>query len=435
MRRSWQVSIMFLTLTVLLFGGQGCSKVGANENNRFETVRECSTVLLYPGPQPEMLGPLGSISGGSRVEVLEDKSIWLHIRQDDKEGWLPKWYTDQEVQAKISDVSQEPFVLKEDSKGSLFPGGPEIVDLQAGKLLTPLQEWNDWYYVSIIVYDIPSVQYAWLPENLLAEVSGYKPLEGFLRQGTKVYMVDSYEKIAGSKPTEITCEMTVLMTQKQEGFVRVIANGGWNAWTEEKNVTYTKSKPLNNQAIMALFFPENRFTEETGGFRDQDGKLYRIVKEAAGRFVANDEEQILVIVEVAEGLSHAEGFYQAYAGIVNNQGDTLLSGIKQFSADEGQIAIFTGNQRSYILFAGNTTFNGWTGWTGGLWQAGRTWTAIWPQGPDFWEHTAVEIEEGSLKVLKRKVQAQSDQLIPDYSWEFAYYLDWDKNRENLVRRK
>jgi len=431
-KRSLLVLIMLVILTLLLPGCQGSSQVG---NDRFETIRECSSVLLYPGPQPEMLGPLGNIPGGSRVEVLEDKGDWLHVMQDDKEGWLPKWYTDRQAQEKISDVSQEPFVLKENTKGRLFPGGPEIVDLQAGKLLTPVQEWNDWYYVNIIVYDIPSVQYAWLPKNLLAEVSLYKPLEGFLRQGTKVYMVDSYDRIAGSKSTEITYEMTVLITQKQGEFVRVTANGGWTAWTEEKNVTYTKSKPLNNQAIMALFFPENRFTEEAGGFRDQDGKLYRIVKAVSGTFVAEDQDQIFVIVEVAEGLSHAEGFYQAYAGIVNNQGDILLSQVKQFSADEGQIAIFTGNQRSYILFAGNTTFNGWTGWTGGLWKAGKTWTAIWPQSPDFWEHTAVEIEGESLKILKRKVQAKSDQLIPDYSWEFAYYLDWDKNKENFVRRK
>ncbi|KUO66390.1 MAG: hypothetical protein APF84_18370 [Gracilibacter sp. BRH_c7a] len=139
----------------------------------------------------------------------------------------------------------------------------------------------------------------------------------------------------------------------------------------------------------------------------------------------------LVIIEINEGLSHAEGFYQAYLAVFDGSGRYFVSSIKNFSADEGEITLFSGKEKTYIFFAGNSTFNGWTSWTGGLWEAGKEWSQKWPEDNDFWEHQAVQIEEDGLTVLSRKIFPQSDQLIPDYEWEFAFRLLWDPNTESF----
>lgn len=179
--------------------------------------------------------------------------------------------------------------------------------------------------------------------------------------------------------------------------------------------------------IMSFMFPERNFTQENKGFRDEEGKLYIIKDIVQDSFVEGKNLENLVIIEINEGLSHAEGFYQAYLAVFDETGRNFLSSIQNFSADEGQIALFRGKEKTYIFFAGNSTFNGWTGWSGGLWEAGQQWSQKWPEDNDFWEHRAVEIEDNSLKVFTRKINSSTDQLIPDYEWEYAYRLQWDSN--------
>lgn len=185
--------------------------------------------------------------------------------------------------------------------------------------------------------------------------------------------------------------------------------------------------------ILSLMFPEKNFTQESKGYRDEEEKLYIIKDIIHGSFVVEEGLENLVIIEITEGLSHSEGFYQAYLAVLDESRRIFLSTIKNFSADEGEIALFKGTERTYILFAGNTTFNGWTSWTGGLWEAGQQWSQIWPEENDFWEHQAVEIQANGLKVLTRKINNTTNQLIPDYEWEYIYSLDWDSNAAIFIK--
>lgn len=429
--------LILLGLLVLTTGCTDSKEVAGGQGNESTsiTIRGSATVTLYPGPQPEMLASLGEIQGGSRVEVLEQKGEWLHIKQAEMEGWIPQWYACEDTTDLIKEATLDPLVLKEDSKGRLYPEGPEIIDLPSGKLLSPLQEWKNWYYMSIMVYDIPSVHFAWIPKDQLVEINSKKPMEGYLWLGTDVYLVDSFDEIKETKPEPTTYEMNVFITEQKGEYIRVNANGGWTAWTEEKNLQFIKPKAYDPQKIMSLFFPNKMLTPENESYRDQEGKVYHISKMVPGTFIHSDQEEVLVVVEVLKGLSHAEGFYQAYVGILNEQEDKLFSEVRQFSADEGEIAVFKGNPLSFILFAGNSTFNGWTSWTGGLWKAGPQWQSLWPSNPDFWEHNAIEIEGDSLKVLERKTYPKKDQLIPDYEWKYAYDLKWDKNLNQFVKSK
>ncbi len=179
--------------------------------------------------------------------------------------------------------------------------------------------------------------------------------------------------------------------------------------------------------ILSLMFPEKDFTQESKGFRDEEGKLHMVKGMIEGSFVVENNSENLVIIEINEGLSHAEGFYQAYLAVLDESGRNFISPIKNFSSDEGEIALYRGKERTYVLFAGNTTFNGWTSWTGGLWEVGEEWSQKWPEDNGFWEHQAVEINTNGLKVFERKINNTTDQLIPDYEWEYAYRLKWNSN--------
>ncbi len=195
--------------------------------------------------------------------------------------------------------------------------------------------------------------------------------------------------------------------------------------TQKTDNPPNQDKSPKDIELLGIMFPENNFTQESKGYRDDEGKLYIIKDIIQDSFVVEKDLENLVIVEITEGLSHAEGFYQAYLAVFDDSGRNFISSIKNFSADEGKIALFKGKARTYIFFAGNSTFNGWTGWAGGLWEAGREWSLKWPEENDFWEHQAVEIEENSLKIFTRKITNSTDQLVPDYEWEYAYSLEWD----------
>ena len=195
----------------------------------------------------------------------------------------------------------------------------------------------------------------------------------------------------------------------------------------------TSDSESSDEKVLALMFPDRSFVRESNGYRDAEGKLYIIRDIVEGSFILEGRQEKLVVIEVAEGLSHAEGFYQAYLAVFDQKGKEFLSSIKNFSADEGEIAFYKGKNKTYILFAGNSTFNGWTGWAGGLWGAGKDWNLRWPQDANFWEHNAVEVQKDGLKVLKRIIYPKEDQLIPEYEWEYSHWLAWDSDTANFIR--
>lgn len=206
-----------------------------------------------------------------------------------------------------------------------------------------------------------------------------------------------------------------------------------NNTRKENTENQLQENQLSEDKVLALMFPDRNFVQESKGFRDSEGKLYIIRDIIEGSFIKEGRKEQLAIIEITEGLSHAEGFYQAYLAVFDENAKQFLSSIKNFSADEGQITIYSGNDKSYILFAGNSTFNGWTSWAGGLWEAGENWSLRWPQDIEFWEHHSVEVEIDGLRVYERIIYPQEGQLIPEYEWKYSYYLLWDSETANFNR--
>ena len=192
---------------------------------------------------------------------------------------------------------------------------------------------------------------------------------------------------------------------------------------------------IDNMYLINTMFPEQKFTKQGKYYNAGERNNYYIESIIPGSFVNKDNDELLVVViKKSDELSHAEGFYNAYMAVFDNSSGKMISGVKLFCADEGNYRIFDGQGISYIFFAGSTTYQGWSNWYGGLWQAGFNWTMKWPTDMenqeyyDFWENRAVEISENYIKILQRKVLPLKDksQVMPDYTWEYAEKLLWDE---------
>jgi hypothetical protein len=191
-------------------------------------------------------------------------------------------------------------------------------------------------------------------------------------------------------------------------------------------VTESAEPVIDQNYLLETMFHGLQFAWDGEVFRDGEGHGYYIERIEEGDFINRSGEELLVIVRrPADELSHADGFYQAYAAVFDGSAQKCVSAVKKFSADEGRLGLFTGQEKSYLFFAGSTTYHGWTDWTGGLWQAGAEWSQKWPVDKDFWEDKAVEIEATGLKVMQRKTVATPDKAVPDYDWEYLYRLRWN----------
>lgn len=233
--------VNLILIIVLILSLYGCSpkNIPTKIDNNPDELTTASKLIIYPGPQPECLGTQ-EIDEGIKIYITEEKDEWIHVKFSGGEGWLPKWYILSDQSKQVKDIQSEEKVLNQDTSGSLYPNGPKIVDLEKGKLLTPIREWGGWHEVKIIVYDIPSVQLAWIPKNLLSSADETNPIEGYLAKGTEVYEIYEFEKISPTNLKNIENEMVVFIISKRDNYVLVGANGGWTAWTEKDNLSYKK---------------------------------------------------------------------------------------------------------------------------------------------------------------------------------------------------
>lgn len=197
---------------------------------------------------------------------------------------------------------------------------------------------------------------------------------------------------------------------------------------------------IDNMYLISTMFPEQKFIKQGKYYNAGERNNYYIESIIPGSFVNKDNDELLVVVRrPSDELSHAQGFYNAYMAVFDNSSGKMISEVKLFSADEGTYRIFDSQGISYIFFVGSTTYQGWSNWYGGLWQAGSNWTMKWPTDKenqeyyDFWQNRAVEIGQDFIRILHRKVLPLKDksQVMPDYTWEYAEKLLWDKESANF----
>lgn len=199
-------------------------------------------ILVYNHASPEVLEPLGEIKNGAEVSIFGKENDFYYVRYAErdevKEGYIPTWYLD-DNKAAVAECDYGYKVLKEKGMGLLYPGGPEIVNLEQGKLLKPFLESGDWVQVDIMVFDIPAVVNAWVKKDDLAAPSEMLPNEGFLPSDAELYFVDGYKDIKASKPHKEAYSKGIFIIKRENGYAYVGAAGGWNAWVDQKWIKYT----------------------------------------------------------------------------------------------------------------------------------------------------------------------------------------------------
>lgn len=198
--------------------------------------------IIYLHPEAEALTIDEKIQNGTKLKILGRQNGFYHVQYDvqgeSKEGYIPNWYLDDE-KAAIAGCDYGYQLLKEDTEGLLYPEGNKIIKLEQGRLLKPFMESGDWVQVRIMAYDIPSVLAAWVPKNVLGPTDSVQPKEGFIPSDAELYFVVEYKDIKNAKPQKEAYPKSVFINKREGGYAYVGAAGGWNAWVEEKWITYT----------------------------------------------------------------------------------------------------------------------------------------------------------------------------------------------------
>lgn len=200
---------------------------------------------------------------------------------------------------------------------------------------------------------------------------------------------------------------------------------------------------IDGMKLMTAMFPEETFTKLDKMYNAGERNNYYIESIIPGSFVNKGKDELMVVVRKPRNeLAHAAGFYNAYTAVFDNASGQMVSEVKLFQADEGTYKIFDSQGISYIFFIGNVTYQGWTNYQGGLWQAGPQWALKWPEDEenkeyyDFWEDRGAEFgSDGIINILDRKVlpKDNDEQLMPDYTWEHSYSLMWDEADGSLIK--
>ena len=186
--------------------------------------------------------------------------------------------------------------------------------------------------------------------------------------------------------------------------------------------------------MLTQMFPGQAFSGAGERFKDRDRRTFAIERVVPGSFTAKGaRELLLVVTRPSEELSHAEGFYNAHAAVFDETGRRLISGVLHLTADEGRISLFQGRGISYLFYAGSVTYNGWTEWEGGLFQAGDNWVQVWPGEPGYWKDKAIEIQDNELLISERKVIPDSRKVMPEYQYVFSYKLRWNEKEATFSR--
>ncbi|KUO60311.1 MAG: hypothetical protein APF84_04245 [Gracilibacter sp. BRH_c7a] len=283
-----------LVFVVLLISLLGCSNEQDEALTTDQTIQLKPDLeyVIYPKPLPDRAEP-EEITGGINLLVIKEEGEWISFKYEGGEGYIPKWYASTEAK-QIQAIASETKVLKQDYKGSLYPNGSQIVDLKQGKLLKPLKEWNGWYEVGILTLHRPAVQFAWVPADELVSVQEMRPVEGYLRTGTEVYLEEEFEKIPLSKAASIPYEMIASIISEQDDYLRLETHNGWKAWTARENLVYNKSSGIPKELPSALVNDERIvFVDESSTYNNSEltelnAEIEKIFSDNEKRFVSGD---------------------------------------------------------------------------------------------------------------------------------------------------
>lgn len=189
--------------------------------------------------------------------------------------------------------------------------------------------------------------------------------------------------------------------------------------------------------VFKQMFPNVQFTlKEANKMVTKTGETYYIEQVTYGQFIGERPEFLVIVRRPPKELAHAQGFYNAWLGVFDAQNQNLISPVKLFTGDEGSINLFRGRTGTHVFFAGSTTFQGFTGWSGALYKATNDrWEEKWPKDPRFWDNKAVQVGQDRLIIYRIElVQGGEVGGAPEYRYRIQEELFWDPERETFAPR-
>lgn len=215
--------------------------IGPGDPGSAETVYSRMSVGLYHGDSPLELQDAGRLEAGGKVVVKEKSPPWVLVQAGPVGGWLPRWYLTEDSGDLLPPIEPYTMVVKKKAPGYLYPGreAPQILGLDAGKVVRVEYEYGDWRYVQIAVFSIPAVHRGWVPAAYLGTRDEAAPLEGIIPPGTRVYYGDSISDNILSLPGETTTHsLIVYISREKDDMVYMQAAGGWSAWVYKKDIIF-----------------------------------------------------------------------------------------------------------------------------------------------------------------------------------------------------
>jgi len=171
------------------------------------------------------------LTSGDQVKIVSEQGEWTQIQKDKTSGWIPSWYLSAE--SGLSSITHQYQVVNQDTELYLNPQGSKIASLKAGKLAQVTHQYQDWSFINIVVYDIPSVQEGWIKTEYLSPKEDHPAKEGLLKKGTTVLYDNGQQE-------SLSYDTPVLIVQSDGNLATVIAAGGWRAQTDPKNVVFSE---------------------------------------------------------------------------------------------------------------------------------------------------------------------------------------------------
>jgi hypothetical protein len=147
-----------------------------------------------------------------------------------------------------------------------------------------------------------------------------------------------------------------------------------------------------------------------------------------GDFTGSGKPELLVIFKLLK-MPHAGGLDCSVAAVYDRSTLGIITQ-KTFQYDECHFNILKDDeQKSYLLFTGSTTYQGYSQYTLGLWKPGKTWTDLYQPVQPYDSNKMFDLRENGSIWVSRPVF--EDPESHETTWLHEYNLVWNKKTHTL----
>ncbi|MDD2401599.1 MAG: M56 family metallopeptidase [Clostridia bacterium] len=183
-------------------------------------------------------------------------------------------------------------------------------------------------------------------------------------------------------------------------------------------------KPIDNQLLIDKL---DKVSDETiKDYYELSPHNITVANTYEGNFTDSGNQELLVIFKLLN-MPHAGGLDCSVVATYDKSTCNIISQ-KTFSADKCNFDILTDdNNRSYLLFVGNTTYQGYSSYSLGLWKIEKEWEMLYPDSStNDKEEKKYELIEDGVVAVSRPIKKSriGDTIQQEVKWQHAYNLVW-----------